>query len=277
MKKIFMLLLAIIPIFLSGCGNEEVKSIWNDNAIVIDGNQTDWLGKLKYLADEKSAVGIANDCENLYLCLATSDTSKMFQLFITGFTVWFEPQNGRERIGIQYPLRSDEIDGMMSMRNRQGGQRPDFNVRLDEFKSSQTEFRIVNADNFPLTSYSLKNDIGINIDIGYQMGLLVYEMKIPLKSDLAGDHILNLSPGDEFSLGFESGEFNRGSFGKRGEGSGFGMGNTPPDGGMGGRDGGMEGRGEMPPGGGMGRGGQRPGFEKIDFEVSVKLEAGNYY
>jgi len=271
MKRVFMLLLVVFPAFLTSCGDEEIKSMWSDNSIVIDGNQTDWLGKLKYLPDQKSAVGITNDDENLYLCLATSDTSKMFQLFITGFTVWFDPQNGEEKIGVQYPLKADEIDRMPTQ-NRQGGERPDFKVRLGEFKSSQTEFRIVDADNFPLTSYNIKNDIGISIDIGYQMGLLVYEMKIPLKGNLVGDHILNLSPGDEFSLGFESGEFNRSGFGKRGDGSGFGMDN-PPEGGMGGRGGGMSGGG-MPPGGGMGRGGQRPGFEKIDFEVSVKLAEG---
>ena len=261
MKKIFLLLLAVVPAFLNGCGDEELKSIWNDNSIVVDGNQADWLGKLKYLPDQKSAVGVANDGENLYLCLATSDTSKMFQLFITGFTVWFEPKNGSEKIGIQYPLRTGEESGMMPTRKWQGGERPDFKVRLDHFKSSQTEFRIVNTDNFPLTSYNLKNDVGISIDVGYQMGLSVYEMKIPLKSSLVGDHILNLSPGNEFSLGFESGEFSMGDFGKQ-DGSGFGMGGNMPGGGM-------EGRGDRMPPGGMGR--QRPGFEKIDFEVSVKL------
>ncbi len=274
MKRIFMFLPALILIFLNGCGDEEIKSIWNDNSIVVDGNQADWLGKLKYFPDQKVGVGIANDSENLYLCLATSDTARMFQLFITGFTVWFNPPSG-EKIGIQYPLTLEEAGGTMPRWNRQEGERPDYKVRLDQFKSTQTEFRIVNADNFPLTSYNLKNDIGISIDVGYQLGLLVYEMKIPLKNSLVGDHILNLSAGNEFTLSFESGEFNRSSFRGSGDRSGFGMGN-PPEGGMGGREGRgegeREGRGEM--GGGMGRGGQRPSLEKIDFEVSVKLAAG---
>ena len=52
-----------------------------------------------------------------------------------------------------------------------------------------------------------------------------------------GDHILNFSAGNEFTLGFESGEFNRSSFRGSGDRSGFGMGN-PPEGGMGGRGGG---------------------------------------
>ena len=262
-----MILQALVLVFLNGCGDEEIKSMWNDNSIVIDGNQADWLGKLKYFPDQKAGVGIANDSENLYLCLATSDTGRMFQLFVTGFTVWFNPENGGEKIGIQYPLRLEEAGGTMPRWNRQEGGRPDFKVRLDHFKNAQTEFRIVNSDNFPLTSYNLKNDIGISIDVGYQMGLLVYEMKVPLKGNLVGEHILNLLPGDEFALGFESGEFNRNGFGRRGEDSRFGMGNPP--GGMGGR--GIGGRGEGP-GGGMGRG-QRSSLEKIDFEVSVILAA----
>ena len=162
---------------------------------------------------------------------------------------------------------------MMLRGNRQRGEMPDFKVRLNQFKSAQTEFRIVNADNFPLTSYNLKNDVGINIDVGYQMGLLVYEMKVPLKGNLVGDHIFNLSSGDEFTLGFESGEFNRRNFGGQDRSSGMGMGN-PPEGGMGGRDGGMPGGGGMSPPGGVGRGGQRPTLEQIDFEVSVILAAG---
>ena len=270
MKKLFMILPALVLVFLNGCGNEEIKSMWNDNSIVIDGNQKDWLGKLKYFPDQKVGVGIANDGENLYLCLATSDTARMFQLFITGFTVWFNPPHG-EKVGIQYPLTLEEAGGSMPKWNRQEDGRPDFKVRLDQFKSAQTEFRIVNADNFPLTSYNLKNDIGISIDVGYQLGLLVYEMKIPLKGDLVGDHVLNLAPGDEFTLGFESGEFNRGNFKGRGDRSGYGAENPPEGGGMGGGEGweGREGRGERR-GGGMGRG-ERQTLEKIDFEVSVLL------
>ena len=269
MKKLFMIVPVLLLIFLNGCGDEEIKSMWNNNSIVIDGNQADWLGKLKYFPDQKAGVGIANDGENLYLCLATSDTGRMFQLFVTGFTVWFNQPNGGEKIGIRYPLTLEEAGGTMPRWNRQEGGRPDFQVRLDQFKSAQTELRIVNSDNFPLTSYNLKNDMGINIDVGYQLGLLVYEMKVPLKGNLVGDHILNLAPGDEFTLGFESGEFNRGSFKGHGDRSGFGTGN-PPEGGMGGGEG-WEGRSERG-GGGMG-GGERPTLEKIDFEVSVILAA----
>lgn len=271
-----MILPALVLVFLNGCGNEEIKSMWNNNSIVIDGNQKDWLGKLKYFPDQKVGIGIANDDNNLYLCLATQDTGKMFQLFITGFTVWFNPPHGGEKVGIQYPLTLEEAGGSMPRRNRQEGRKPDFNVRLDRYKSVQTEFRIVNADNFPLTSYNLINNIGISIDVGYQLGLLVYEMKIPLKGDLVGDHVLNLAPGDEFTLGFESGEFNRGSFRGRGDRSGYGREN-PPEGGMSGGEGweSREGRGERR-GDGMGRG-ERPSLEKIDFDVSVLLAANNEY
>jgi len=41
MKKIFLLLLAVVPAFLNGCGDEELKSIWNDNSIV-ETRQTGW-------------------------------------------------------------------------------------------------------------------------------------------------------------------------------------------------------------------------------------------
>jgi len=261
-KKTILITAVLMLISFVSCGEEEIKSYWLENDIIIDGDQMDWQGKLHYLADEQSALGIANDDENLFLCLATNNTAKMFQIFVTGFTVWFEPQNGDEKIGIQYPLKSDDIKRMMQMRKRPGeGEGPDFKIRLAEFKNLQNEIRIVNKDNFPLTAYSLNNEIGIEVDVGYQMGQLVYEMRIPISKPLFGDHNLNLLPGDKVTLAFESGKFDRSDSGVREKRPGFGMG-----GGGGGRGRGGSGGGGSP----SGRS-RNSGFEQISFEVEVTL------
>ena len=111
------------------------------------------------------------------------------------------------------------------MRKRPGeGEVPDLKIRLAEFKNLQNEIRIVNEDNFPLTAYSLNNEIGIEVDVGYQMGQLVYEMRIPISKPLFGDHNLNLLPGDKVKLAFESGKFDRSDSGVREKRPGFGMG-----------------------------------------------------
>jgi len=257
MKNISFWTLSFALILVSGCGDEELTSSWRQTEITIDGNQSDWESKLHYLSDQQSVVGIANDNEYLYLCLATNDTAKMFQFFSTGFTVWLESKNSDEKIGVQYPMRSGDMRRMMPMRNRQNeGERPDMKVRLNEFKAQQSEIGIVNKDNFPLTVYPLTNELGLNVDLGVQMGLLVYEMKIPLDKDLYGGHNLKSGPGDVLTIGFESGDFQRPNISDSGE--------RPSGMEMGRRGGGRQGVGNrgLP---------NAPTMQKIDFEIEARL------
>jgi len=259
MYKICLLVLSIVLLLTAGCGDEEFNSSWQQSEITIDGNQSDWEGKLHYLSDQKSVIGIANDNEYLYLCLATNDTAKMFQFFSTGFTVWLESKNSDEKIGIQYPMRSGDMRRMMPMRNRQNeGERPDMKVRLNEFKAQQSEIGIVNKDNFPLTVYPLTNELGLNVDLGVQMGLLVYEMKVPLDKDLYGGHNLKSGPGNVLTIGFESGDFQRPNMSDGGD--------RPSGMEMGRRGGGRMGGGER-------RFPNAPTMQKIDFEIETKLAA----
>lgn len=256
MKKISVFIFTTFLILFAGCGDEEINSVWNQSFITIDGNQSDWEGKLHYLSDQQSVVGIANDNDYLYLCLATNDTAKMFQFFSTGFTVWIESKNSDEKIGVQYPMRSGDMRRMMRPRNTQTeAERPDAIVRLNEFKAQQNEIGIVNEDNFPLTVYPLTNELGLNVDLGVQMGLLVYEMKIALDKDLYGGHNLKSGPGDELTIGFESGDFRRPSLGE----------GERPSGMVTGRRGGGRQDGENR------RFPNAPTMQKIDFEIGTKL------
>lgn len=259
MKNLSLSILTSSLILFSGCGDEEINSAWTQSAIAIDGNQSDWEGKLHYLSDQQAAIGIANDNDYLYLCLATNDTAKMFQFFSTGFTVWLESKNIDEKIGIQYPMRSGNMSRMMRSGNpRIEGEKPDTKVRLNEFKAQQNEIGIVNEDNFPLTIYPLTNELGLNVGLGFQIGLLVYEMKIPINKDLYGGHNLKSVPGDVLIIGFESGDFQRPNRGDGGE--------RPSGMEMGRRDGGRMGGSER-------RFPNMPAMQKIDFEIETKLAA----
>ena len=113
--------LILLMIFsFSACSSEKFVSSWNEEKIVVDGNQSDWKNKLHYIEDERVAVGVFNDNENLYLCLTTDDRGKIMQLLNLGMTLWLEPDNDNVRTrGIKYPLRSEDFD-MESMRNLRG-------------------------------------------------------------------------------------------------------------------------------------------------------------
>ena len=91
---------------LSGCSNPIIESFWLEDNITIDGYKNDWKGSLKYYEDEKVAIAVSNDEKYMFLCLTTSDKSKIMKILGTGFTVWFDPQDSDgETIGIQYPIK----------------------------------------------------------------------------------------------------------------------------------------------------------------------------
>ena len=88
-------------------------------------------------------------------------------------------------------------------------------------------------------------------------------MQIPISKPLFSYHNLNLLTGDKVTLAFESGEIDRSELEDHNNGSGPSTGK----GGGGGRGGGGKGGGR----GSSNSGGRTPGFEKIDFEINVKL------
>lgn len=261
-KLLLITSIFLLSLLLNTCGDEEINSTWKTSTITIDGKQTDWQGKTNYFSDYNAAIGVENDNDYLYLCLAVNDTNKVFQLFTRGFTVWIDPDNGEEKLGINYPIGAMNSDDSMPLENMRG--RRDFGKRLQELKLTQNEIRIINTDNFPLTSYYLNDTSVVQLDIGSQMGLLVYELKIPLSKNITSKHNFNFKPGDELNIGFESGDISRDNFKNGGFRMGNGNGNMPPEGGM-------EGRGDRMPRGNGQWGQKQHEFQKIDFEIAVKL------
>lgn len=260
-----MLFVLLILQFISACSSEKYVSNWNEGAIVVDGNQSDWKGKLNYIEDERIAVGAVNDSENLYLCLTTDDRGKIMQLLNLGMTLWIKPDDDRVKtIGIKYPIRSDDFD-MRSVRNMQpeGNHEDYLKMLLKDFHVKQNELQIVNEDNYSLYAYPINNGSGISLKLGESMQQLVYEISIPIGDNSSSEFNIDLFQGDNLTVGFETGEFQQPE-GNRG--SGMSGGGSQPTGGMtGGGRSGMGGRGSMP-------GGSRPDrSEPIDVELNVTL------
>ena len=80
MDKKIILVISLSLISFIGCSASEIMTSNSAGKIVIDGNQEDWNGKLKYFEDERAAVGFQNDEENLYLCLVTSNKSSAVKI-----------------------------------------------------------------------------------------------------------------------------------------------------------------------------------------------------
>ena len=110
-------LIGTLLLGLSGCSEPTINSFWQTSEIKIDGSSNDWAGSLNYYEDEKVAIGVSNDNDFIYFCLATSDSDKIMRILRTGFTVWLDPKNSDgETFGVQYPIK--RFDSEMMDRNR---------------------------------------------------------------------------------------------------------------------------------------------------------------
>lgn len=244
----------LLPLFLvllnTACGPGTYLSNWNDNSIIVDGNQSDWEGKLSYIEDKRAAVGVFNDSENLFLCLTTDDKDKMILLLNLGMTIWIRPEvNNANTRGIKYPQRSEDFD-VRIMRAIIGEVAKENYIRklLYDFRKKQTDLQIVNEDNYSLYAFKINNGSGIKIKLGMNMQQLVYEISIPMGGNIMNEFNLDLFPGDNLRVRFLTNEYK----GPDGEGKWGGITGT------GGRTG-------VPGAGVYGR------PEPIDVEVSVTL------
>ncbi|MCH7783328.1 hypothetical protein IID62_09715, partial [candidate division KSB1 bacterium] len=106
-----------------GCNMKEVSSNWDERAVIVDGDDTDWAN-VKRQVFEKPAVtvGIRNDEENLYLLIGFKDQSliRLFQL--NGMTLWVD-MNGKKKkdIGLRYFGDTDMLSILQGSRGERGG------------------------------------------------------------------------------------------------------------------------------------------------------------
>ena len=263
-KSLKYVLAIIVLIVVNGCSSLEIVSKWQQDSLTIDGSKKDWENNLQYIKDEKVAVGITNDNNNLYLCLVVSDNMRIMRILKSGLTIWIDPKNSDgEKIGIQYPIKnraSSVRDFSKNFKNidQKERQKKIFNKLILE----QNEFVVLNEDEYPLFASPInKGSDGIELKMNYEYNQLVYELKIPLTGK---DNLLKINPKTDkkIRLGFITGKLEYPSNARQKMGGGMAGGQR--GGGMsgGGRRGGMAGRGGM-------QGMRSGGIEGLNFWVNA--------
>ena len=282
MKKVcnidlrYFLILFVLPLLMTGCGDQEINSHWSSGNIKIDGNQEDWGNTINFLKDENIGVGIQNDSDYVYICLVTSNRAYIMRALRNGFTIWIDPQNDNRTYGIKYPIGMSN-DMMFNYQEKQSGSYQDIGSEMKKHQNSMNEFELVNKDGEMLSGIPVKNNYGIEAKINITRDQLVYELRIPLNHSINKGFFVNTTPGSKIKLGFEEGTFDRSKMrqGNREEG-GFGEGTGEGDGDEGRRGGGRRGEygeGRMGRGGNFGgRSGQNSG--ELNTWLDVQL-AGN--
>jgi hypothetical protein len=154
--------------------------------IAVDGSYAEWSGRLVRIDEERSvAVAVANDDQNLYLCLVTRDLDVQTLIERLGFTLWVDPQGGtRRQIGFRVaPFQA-------------GAQAtaPAY-VEIVQHGAEYGE-QLVGSTAGP-----------IDVKAAARADVIAYEIRIALETPLSGSSGqsgITLAPGERVGLGFET-------------------------------------------------------------------------
>jgi len=205
---------AVIALLFVQCRETAVNSVWNENQIRIDGVFSDWQSRL--INDEKSGAvfGIANDSDNLYLCLMTSDQATVRQIMRGGLitTLHIKAVRGKQ-FGIKFPTA---IEGMPFGGGRERGfgrtDHPDDEQnRFRLFSDTQTELVLLGPGKAEMQIVPLMNPYGLKAALGQSQRQFVYELQIPFELMSSQLEIEPPQPGTVIGVTFKTGkmEFTR--------------------------------------------------------------------
>jgi hypothetical protein len=199
-----LLCAVLLTAALQGCtGAVEVASIAPSTPIVIDGKADDWQGHLLYYRDAKLTIGVSNDKNFLYLCVMSSDQTVYRSILMRGITVWFDTTGGKgQYFGIRYPLEMAEAEMPMNREEPPGSMDDMMKRRADD----ASKLAVLGAKKDSRTEILLPGKHGVDARIGYKTGVFVYEMKLPLGTEIADGLTLGFSPDNLLSIRFETPE-----------------------------------------------------------------------
>ena len=263
-KQWHLLLSILVGMFLSqGCSSQlKLDSRWSPQQINIDGDESDWQGALTYVDGKNVSIGMKNDGEFLYLCLVSTDRMLQRQMMMRGFTVWFDPDGGKEKtFGIRFPIGMMDSGMMFSGRGRDG----DPESMRENFSRSLAELELIWPEEKRRTRLPAANAQGIAAAIGDPMDKLVYEIKVPLQKGEDFPNAIGISDGKRLGMGLEIEEIDREAMRERMGRGGSGGGRRGSHGGFGG---GGRGRGR----GGAGQRQQMPKPFKLWFSFQLGRE-----
>ncbi len=268
--------LLLVALSLIGCNQLKLDSNWNDDAMAIDGDLGEWTEGLQVPPETELAIAVRNDSDHLYLALRTHDQDLIRQVVMTGFTLWLDPDGGKNKVlGISCPqsVRHTHPQLQAQLRNQ------DPAMQLDLLKQqllAQTEVLLTDEDD-RVTRLNPQNTEGIQVAISLDNWILQYELRVPLTEDWHNRLELAAEPGATIGIGLTTPKPDRPQRpgGMSGGGRSGGRHGSSPGGAGGGKGGGMRGGG--PGGGGRPEMGtqQAPDPLKLWFKVVLAENSGS--
>ncbi len=260
----FCVCLILLSGIVNGCKSQDVKSIWIDTPMTVDGIGSDWENvTVTDFEDPNVFIGLSNTNDRLYVLMGFQDLGLARSIQRNGITIWLDNNGDKEKeIGIKY------VPEFAGEDNRKNGQTD----RLSPEQQSVFEERVQNR----MTGISIVNRLGEGYSpetgeftpIGAsksEYGRFTFEIMIPLRRDRSIPFAIDISEGDNISLGLEIGN-SQASLGRRSGQRPMGGGGRSGDRGGGGM------RGGMPGGGTRGSNGNQQMLQHHELWIKVQLD-----
>jgi len=219
---IFLSSMIVFFLFLSGCKEKPITCRWRGHEITIDGRDTEWGNFIQHYNGKYNVVlCMYNDENDLYMKVSTPDQMLQQQFLMFGFTVWFDSGGGKNKtLGIRFPI------GMQAIRQNEQQSGPPGDQQSDPPVEPRAGRRNNRSADIAAREKALKGELyilgpgsdecwkfspesakeqGIQADFGTTSGILVYELRIPLRKSEKNYYAIGADPNVPIGIGFETG------------------------------------------------------------------------
>ena len=211
MRKPYILLLSMVLFLLLApvlwCKDVNLKSLWRKSEIMVDGKESEWSGSIYYLEEQKIGLGLQNDSANLYLVVKATDRNTQLQIMRRGLTVWLDAKGKKNKtLGIHYPIGMQEygIPDVKANSNTEFA-----SEQKNRFVEMLREIEVLGPEKNDRNRIGRVNNFGIEASLNDTLGVMIYALKIPLRSTNEYPYAISADPGSAISVGLEAGKFNR--------------------------------------------------------------------
>jgi hypothetical protein len=187
--------LLLLPAFVEG-RDIQVASTWAPVPAKVDGTADTWAVLLRPLGDLPMVIGVQNDSDFLYICLKTSNLKLKKQLIMTGVTVWANgtgKASARNGFGVRYPLSKQREGGEPTPTPAEEGSRP-------AVVAPPAEFERVGPTTEDRQRVELADDEPVAAALGDDSGVMVLQLRLPLKPSAAHPLAAGAAPGTTIAL-----------------------------------------------------------------------------
>ncbi len=194
---------------MSGCASVDLASHWKDRVVTLDGKNTEWNDAVWTINDKPVAIGVLNDDEYLYLAVMTSSMDYQRQIMRNGLAVWIDRDGGSAKnFGLRYaPLvRPTQPDRSSSENGMDEREPPPDNEAMRTNLAANFGVEILGpaAGEHHPPGADARGDI--DVQAGWDEGVLVIEMKVPLSDAPQHRFSVRAHPGAKLGLGVELAE-----------------------------------------------------------------------